>query len=448
MKKLFCMLALMMLGQHFTLAQQREKIDLEEAILIGLEKNFGVKIAANDQVIAEREVRITKGSLLMPIIDANFLRAYTVDDVTQQFVNSPEPNRIDGAESDNENYSLVAIYGLRPEAIYTMKVVGKLAEVSELQAKVMVENTVAGVATAYYRLVLEQQRQKVLETTLELSESRLNIAQARYELGGAGKRDYLTAQVDYNADRSLMVNQQLAIKNARINLNELLALAPETQLTVKDTIVVENNLILDDLLENAYIHNKEFLITQRNENIAFLSLRETQAARLPSLNLNASYNNNTLNSEAGFLLFNQRQGFNYGFTASFNVFNGFALNRRIQNAKVQKINAEYAVQQMEIQIASDIQRAYNIYNTNLQLLDIEYANYKVAVESADIALERFRLGIADYLQFRDAQVNLLTAEDRLITALYNIKEMEIELMRLSGRIFYQGEENRFSLVVK
>jgi outer membrane protein len=448
MKKLYCMLALLIWGQHFSFAQEEQEINLEEAILIGLDQNFGVKIASNNQNIAERDVKITKGSLLFPVIDATFLRAFTIDDVTQQFVNSPEPNRIDGAESDNENYSLVAIYGLRPEAIYTMKVVGKLAEVSELQAKVMVENTVASVATAYYRLVLEQQRQKVLETTLELSESRLNIAQARYELGGAGKRDYLTAQVDYNSDRSLLVNQQLAIKNARINLNELLALSPDTQLAVNDTIIVENNLIFNELLENAYLNNKEFLITQRNENIAFLTLRETQAARLPSVNLNASYNNNTLNSQAGFLLFNQRQGFNYGFTAAFNVFNGFALNRRIQNSKVQKVNAEYAVQQMEIQMASDIQRAYNIYNTNLQLLDIEYANYKVAVESADIALERFRLGIADYLQFRDAQINLLTAEDRLITALYNIKEMEIELMRLSGRIFYQGDENRFSLVVK
>jgi outer membrane protein TolC len=55
------------------------------------------------------------------------------------------------------------------------------------------------------------------------------------------------------------------------------------------------------------------------------------------------------------------------------------------------------------------------------------------------------LGISDYLQFRDAQVNLLTAENRLLTALYNIKEMEIELMRLSGRIYYQDNIEEFRL---
>lgn len=441
------MLALVILGQHFALAQEEENIDLEKAILMGLDKNYGIKIASNNQNIAERDAKITRGSLLMPILDANFTRSFSQEDVTQQFVNPPEPNQINGAQSNNENYSLIAVYGLRPEAIYTMKVAGKLAEVSELQAKVMVENTVASIASAYYRLVLELQRQKVLETTLELSKSRLDIAQARYELGGAGKRDYLTAQVDFNADRSMMVNQELAIKNARINLNELLALSPDTRLTVNDTIIVENNLKLNDLIENAYLNNKEYLITQRNENVAFLTLRETQASRLPSVNLNGTYNNNTLNSDAGFLIFNQRQGFNYGFTASFNVFNGFALNRRIQNAKVQKLNAELAVSQMELQLTSDIQRAYNIYNTNMQLLDIEFANYKVAVENADIALERFRLGIADYLQFRDAQVNLLTAQDRLISALFNIKEMEIELLRLSGKIFFQNDKDKFSLTL-
>ncbi|TVP53694.1 MAG: TolC family protein [Mongoliibacter sp.] len=448
MKKLICLLALLLFGQQFILAQDSEDIDLEKAILLGLDRNFGVKIASNDQLIAEKEAQITRGSLLFPVIDATFLRTYTIVDANQQFVNQTEITTINNAKSDNENYSIIAGYGLRPEAIYTIKIMGKLAEVSELEAKVMVENTVAGIATAYYRLVLEIQRQKVLETTLELSQSRLDIAKARYELGGAGKRDFLTAQVDYNADRSLLVNQQLAIKNSRINLNEFLALSPDTKLEVNDTIVVENNLSLENLVENAYMNNKQFLVTQRNENVAYLTLRETQAARLPFINLIGSYNNATTVAEAGFALFNQNVGFNYGFTAGINIFNGFALNRRIQNAKVQRLNAEIAVSQMEIQLVSDIQRAYNIYQTNIELLDIEYANYQVATESADIALERFRLGIADYLQFRDAQVNLLTAQDRLITALYNIKEMEIELLRLSGRIFYQNGSEQFSLNLK
>lgn len=445
MRQLLLTFAITGLCFSIAFAQGTEPLDLEKAVLMGLERNYGIKIASNNVVIAERDIKIGVGTFFMPTLRGNFANSFNREDVKQQFANSPEPNEIQGAQTENENYSVVGFFGFRPETVYTIQRLGKLAEVSELQAKVMVENTVASISSAYYRLVLELQRHKVLETTLELSQSRLDIAKAQYDLGGAGKRDYLTAQVDYNSDLSLLVNQDLIIQNARINLNELLALTPDREFAVKDTITVDKNLLLEDLLENAYLNNKEYLATQRLENVAFLALRETQAERLPQINLNASYNRNTFTSEAGFLLLNQRTGYNYGITASLNLFSGFTLNRRIQNARVQKLNAEYALQDLEILMVSDIQRAYNTYNTNIKLLDIEYSNYKTAIENADIALERFRLGISDYLQFRDAQVNLLTAENRLLTALFNIKEMEIELMRLSGRIYYQDSFEEFRL---
>jgi outer membrane protein len=448
MKKSLLTIALILCTAVALQAQEGEPLDLEKAVLLGLERNYGLKIAANNVDVAERNIKIGVGSFFMPTLTGNFSNTFNKEDVKQQFANSPEPNEIAGARTENENYSLVGFYGFRPETVFSIQILGKLAEVSELQAKVLVENTVAAISSAYYRMVLELQRHRVLETTLQLSQARLDIARARYELGGAGRSDFLTAQVDYNTDLSLLVNQELNIKNAKINLNELLALGPEQDFIVNDTIIVDKNLLLSDLLENAYLHNKQYLVSQRQENVAFLALRETQAQRLPLINLNASYNKNTFTSQAGFLLLNQRQGYNYGATVSLNIFNGFTLNRRIQNAKVEKINAELAVKDLEVLMISDIQRAYNTYNTNIQLLDIEYSNYKVAIENADIALERFRLGISDYLQFRDAQINLLTAENRLITALFNIKEMEIELMRLSGRIFYQGNEEIFSLSLK
>lgn len=101
-------------------------------------------------------------------------------------------------------------------------------------------------------------------------------------------------------------------------------------------------------------------------------------------------------------------------------------------------NQKHLLDQFEIQMQSDLQRTYNTYMNSKRLLQIEQKNYEVAIENADIALDRFRLGIANYLEFRDAQVNRLAAESRLIESLYNIKESEIELMRLSGRIYFQN----------
>lgn len=419
-------------------AQDSESLDLEKAIQLGLENNYQVKIAV--ETIKLREGDIGVGwSAFLPVVDAIYTRNFSNEDVTQTFVSDPEtPREILGAKSRSENFTLAAIYGFRPEAIVAIKRLGQLAEISELDAKVAVENTVAAISTAYYRLVLELQRYEVLERTLELSKARLDIAQAQYELGGAGKRDFLTAEVDYNSDLSLLKNQSQIIEAARINLNELMALEPGTDFVVNDTITVSDELRLIDLEENALMENKQWLITQRQENVSFLQLKELQASRLPAINLNANYANNTFNSDAGFLIQNQRAGFNYGGNISFNLFSGFSLNRRIQNARVQQKIQGYAVDQFEIQLKSDLYRAFNTYQNNRELLEIEQRNYAVAKESSEIALERFRLGIASYLEFRDAQVNLLTAENRLITSIYNIKEQEIELLRLSGKIFFEN----------
>jgi outer membrane protein TolC len=266
----------------------------------------------------------------------------------------------------------------------------------------------------------------------------MEIAKAQYEFGRASKRDFLAAQVDYNADLTALVNQEQVIQNSRVDLNQLLAVEPNTDFVVKDTILIRENLDLTDLLENAYDNNKEFLITQRMQNVAYLQLREIQAQRLPFITLNGAYNNNTLNSDAGFLIQNKVNGITLGATVGINLFSGFSLNRRVQGAKIQMNNQQHMLDQFKIQMQSDLQRTYNSYMNSKRLLQIEQANYDVAVENADIALDRFRLGIANYLEFRDAQVNRLAAESRLIESLYNIKEAEIELMRLSGKIYFQN----------
>ncbi|SFO78816.1 Outer membrane protein TolC [Algoriphagus ornithinivorans] len=436
MKKI-CLLLLVSLFVKSSFAQNSESLDLEKAIQLGLENNLDVKIAVENINLRQGEERIGLGSFL-PIVDAIYTRNYSTEDVTQKFVNDPEPRQIDDAKSRSENFTMAAIYGFRPEAFVVLKRLGLLTEVSQLEAKIAVENTVAGISTAYYRLVLELQRYEVLKKTLELSQARLDIAQAQYELGGAGKRDYLTAEVDYNSDLSLLKTQAQIIQAARINLNELMALDPSREFSVSDTIMIGEMLRIGDLEESAFMENKQWLVTQRQENVAFLQMKELQVSRLPALNLNMNYVNNTSNSDAGFLIQNQREGINYGGNISFNLFSGFTLNRRIQNARVQQKIQGYAVDQFEIQLKSDLYRAYNTYLNNRELLEIEQRNYAVAKESSEIALERFRLGIASYLEFRDAQVNLLTAETRLITSIYNIKEQEIELMRLSGRIFFDS----------
>ena len=325
-------------------AQAQETLDLEKALQLGLENNLQVKIGVENRNLRELDKKVAAGTLFMPTLNANYLRTFSTEDVTQTFVSDPNnPRQIDAAKSKNKAYSVVGIYGFRPESVVTMRRLGMLEEISDLDAKVIVENTVAGISTAYYRLILELQRYKVLQQTLQLSKARLEIAQAQYDLGGAGKRDFLAAQVDYNGDSSLLMTQIQVIQNARVNLNELLAADPDTDYSIQDsTIAIGETLSLEALYESAFLENKLLLVNQRRNNEAFLRVKELQASRLPGINLNSSYTNSVFNSDAGFLIQNERQGLNYGGTITFNLFSGLTLNRRIQSAKVNQRIQDYS----------------------------------------------------------------------------------------------------------
>jgi outer membrane protein len=412
-------------------AGAQEYLTLEDAIRLGLDSNYAIRIASQNQDIAANIYSLGEAGLL-PTLDATAGRNWSLQDVELRFRNEPEPVVRGGARSSSASSSLLANYTLNLGGVYAFRQLGTLSQISELEAKVTIENTVAAIATAYYRIVLEQQRYELLQNTLDLSEERLRISKDKYELGRASKQEFLAAQVDYNTDLTALINQEEVIATARLRLNELMAQDPRQEMMVKDTILVDNTLSLTDLLSATNLENPRLMVAQRQINAAHLQMQELRAQQLPQLNLFGSYNRQLNQAEAGIFLSNQSAGFNYGFGASWNLFNGLVLRRRIQNARIRENVQQLGFQNLQLELEADVNQVFISYRNSLRLLEVARSNYEVAEENADIALERYKLGNTSSLEFREAQQNALAAQSRLINVLYTIKEAEIELQRLAG----------------
>ncbi|MFZ9188535.1 MAG: TolC family protein, partial [Algoriphagus sp.] len=120
-------------------AQAQETLDLEKALQMGLENNLQVKIGVENRNLRELDTKIAAGNLFMPTLNANYLRTFSTEDVTQTFVSDPNnPRQIDAAKSRNKAYSVVGIYGFRPESLVTIRRLGMLEEISDLDARVIV----------------------------------------------------------------------------------------------------------------------------------------------------------------------------------------------------------------------------------------------------------------------------------------------------------------------
>jgi outer membrane protein TolC len=71
----------------------------------------------------------------------------------------------------------------------------------------------------------------------------------------------------------------------------------------------------------------------------------------------------------------------------------------------------------------------------LQLVELEVANQNIAKQNVSIANDRYKIGVATPLEFREAQRNLIATQSRLIEAYFQAKIAEIEIYRISNKPF-------------
>ncbi|NQW27783.1 MAG: TolC family protein [Flammeovirgaceae bacterium] len=414
----------------------QDVLSLSEAIKVALENNFAIKIAANQKAISENNYTLGNAGFL-PIAGATSIQNFASND-TYQERNDANKTIIDikGAESQQFNVG-TAVNWVIFDGLGMFRTYERLSEQqqsSNYQLKITMENTISDVLTIYYSVALENERIKVLNNSLQLSERRTDIAKNKYEIGKASKMEYLAAQVDYNSDKTLLINQEQLLYQAKVDLNRLLAREVAAEVIINDTITINESLLLEALLESANLKNPLLLKSQRDLNIAHLQLREIKSERSPMVSLNSGYSKGRNSSQVGFSALTQTSGFYYGISASLNLFNGFNLNRRIENARIQTQIVNHTIDDLKLSLQADINKMYNKYTTSLDLINIERQNLGVAKENENIALDRYTLGNSTPLELREAQINAVAAESRLINAAFSTKLAEIELLRLSGRL--------------
>jgi outer membrane protein TolC len=411
-----------------------DTLRIEEAVDVALEKNYSIRIAQREKQISINDYKIGYAAFL-PTIALDGLRTYSVNDTRQVSFNN-EVREVEDAKSNRLFGSVIFNWtifdGTRMFIAYDQ--LREFKALGEENAKVNIENTVALVSNAYYDIIQQQEKASALLDALKISEQRLSLAQAQYEVGAGSKLNYLGAQVDYNTDKAALILQQQLLQNAKISLNELLGRDAGTDFIVSDTILVDQSMNLASLKESTIQRNSNLLLAQRNRNLTYLEAKALRAERFPRLSLTGDYTYSRNEAQVGFALSNRAAGYTYGARVTMNILNGMDQTRRIQNARVQQEIANYRLDELKVQLEADLQRVFNDYKNSLDLIELEQQNLEVARQNIDIALERYKLGVATPLELREVQRNAVATESRLIEAEYRAKVAEIELLRLSSRI--------------
>lgn len=429
---IICLLPIYFLfGQTTTKAQSL--LTLEEAISIGLENNYNVQIFRNLSEIAENNRTIGNAGFL-PNVTATATSTERVED--SDFIAGGESRSTVGARNSNRNAALNLNWTLFDgfQMFRSYDRLGVLQELGDEELQLEMELLTANITLGYYNIIRINEQLKILENNIEVTEERILIEETKVDLGSGSEYDLLQARSDLNADRAAYLRESNSLTEAKIALNQLLSRSPDSDFMVTDDIFIDRNLSEEVLYQKIMIENTQLSIARMEKEISRLEVSTIRGERFPEIALTSGYSFNRSENDGGFIRFNESTGFSVGLTARVNLFDGFNLNRRIDNAIIQSKNAEINYEIQKIRLESDFLTIYRAYQNSIVLVDLEERNLENAEQTVDIALERFRLGSISSLELREAQRTFLQAENRLINAKFEAKVAETELLQLSGEL--------------
>ena len=405
---------------------QTPDLSLSDAIRIGLENNFDIRIADESIRIAENNNHIGNAGML-PRVDFTMSGSWFETQNPASFV----VNRRNGNSGINLTWNLFDGY----RAVATKDRLEYLEEQSEGNAAIIVETTIQAIILAYYNTLVASEQERVLQETLDASKRRFRYEEVRKEIGSSGTFELLQFKDALFTDSTNLRIQQLNFRNSLKNLNLLINVPIQSQWNLTDAL--QTNFPSYDLqaLRSEMMDNNANLQNQYITNhILRQDTRLARADLYPTLGLNAgsNYGIGTVTLVDG----NSRDfsAFDYsaGLTLSINLFNGGQTRRAIKNAQINEQIGMLQERQLEESLQNDLWVAHDTYNTRKEIKVLTEDLVENAQTNLEIAEDRFESGLINSLDYRQIQLQLLQSQLSRLQALRDLIESETELIRLTG----------------
>ncbi|MET2985137.1 TolC family protein [Aureibaculum conchae] len=405
----------------------------QEAISVALDNNYGIKIADNNLKIAENNKSIYNSGYL-PTLSGNAGATYNLDKTSATFTDGRITN-LSSAESSRYNAALNLNYVLFDGLgrYYDYQSLKEQYNLSELQARQTIENTVLQLFSVYYNVAKLTENYHLLQQSLDISKDRLERVQYQFEYGQNNKLAVLNAEVDVNNDSINLLNNKQLLINAKRDLYVVLGKDETPNFTV-DTLV---NFSLapnkEVLFEKVKTNNVVLQQLEKNITISEFQIKANKSGYLPTLGLNGTYGwNKNNNNAASFLTTSTNTGLSGSLSLSWNVFDGGRTKTLVNNAKINLENQQLIKQETELDITRTFNNAYEDYLNKLFILQTQEKNVQTNTNNFNRTQERFKLGQVTSIEFRQAQLNLINAKNAKNSAKYDAKLAELQVLQLSG----------------
>ncbi len=275
-----------------------------------------------------------------------------------------------------------------------------------------VDTIISTVRTQFYTVLLDRALINVQEESINLLGQQLKDQKNRFDAGTVPRFNVLQAEVAMANQRPLFISAKNNYLLSQLQLAKTLGLDPGPGgkpgfFCVGDLSAPERHVNLSDALMLARARRPFLKVQRQSILIDAEDIKVQFAGYKPQISAHAAYElrNRSISDELGDTV----NGWFFGVTGSWAVFDGFATYGRVKQARARleeaKLNYDDSVHQVDLQV----QTAFSNLGQARETILSQQETVKEAAEAVRLAQERLNAGAGTQLDVLNAQVQLTTS---------------------------------------
>lgn len=297
---------------------------------------------------------------------------------------------------------------------------------SEDNVQKSINDVIYNVKQSYYNLLFALQQEKVLETSVHDYEIHLEQAKAFYRIGTKAKIDVLTAEYNLGKAKLDLIKAKNTVKIAYATVNNAIGMPEFSDYSIDENLETRTyDVLLDDMLKTAFETRPEYLAAQKKAEASKILVKASKRAFLPDLKAFGSI-------QYGGVHPGNDVGYQFGANLSYSNFNALLLKKQVDEAKATANKDTADLENTRQTVYLEVKQAYIDLQNSKDSIPVSSLAMIQAKEQYDLASGRYKVGLGDAVELKDAENTYRQAQLEYYSTLMNYNIAAANLERVTG----------------
>jgi outer membrane protein len=326
--------------------------------------------------------------------------------------------------------------------LFGLKAAKEFVNLSKININRSKTELVSQVTKAYYAVLVNQERLKLLNANVDKLTQTLTEVKAYHQQGFVELIDVERLEVTHN---NLLVEKDKVTQLLSLGENMLkfqMGYQINDAITLTDSLNISEDLKKELTSSNiAFSNRTDVQLLNAQQSLYNIDVKRLKWGYLPTLAAYGAYQYNTQRPTANIFETDKSSAIKrwyevalVGVTLNLNVFDGLQRHNKIQQAKIASLKNQNNLKNLELAAQLETSVATISYNNALKTLNANKRNMELAQHVYDVSQKKYSQGVGSNIEIINAQTSLRESETNYYNALYDLLISKTDYLKAIGTL--------------